>query len=157
MTTKTAVNTHTPSPVFRCFQATDTECCLAIFDRNCPEFFAPNERADYAAFLARGPEGYEVCSRGDSLIGAVGLLTGNASRARIEWILLDPCAKGTGVGAAMMHRAIGRARCAGATQIDIAASHLSAPFFAKFGARTTCVLPYGWGAGMHRHDMVLDL
>jgi GNAT superfamily N-acetyltransferase len=151
----TTVNAHTPSHVFRCFQATDTERCLAIFDRNCPEFFAPNERADYAAFLARGPGSYEVCSQGDGIIGAFGLLTGNAGRARIEWILLDPCAKGT--GAAMMHRAIGRARCAGATQIDIAASHLSAPFFAKFGARTTRVLPHGWGAGMHRHDMVLDL
>ena len=153
--TDDAATAHAPSCSFRRFRATDTEACLAIFDRNCPAFFAPNERADYAAFLANVPEGYEVCSVGDRLVGAFGLLTTDrasippwerampaivipvgAARVRITWILLDPDTQGTGLGAAMMKRAIEGARRAGATQMDIAASHLSEGFFATFNATT---------------------
>ena len=68
---------------FRSFRAPDTPACLAIFDLNCPAFFAPGERADYAAFLSGADATYEVCLSG--------------------------------------------------------------------------VLAHGWGAGMHRHDMVLDV
>ena len=39
----------------------DREACLALFDANCPTFFAPNERADYAAFLDQCPPDYQVC------------------------------------------------------------------------------------------------
>ena len=36
---------------FRAYQPADREACLALFDENCPAFFAPNEREDYEAFL----------------------------------------------------------------------------------------------------------
>ena len=41
--------------------------------------------------------------------------------------------------------------------IDIAASHLSAPFFAKFGAMIIKEIKDGWGLNMHRIDMELLL
>ena len=41
--------------------------------------------------------------------------------------------------------------------IDIAASHLSAPFFTKFGASTLSETPNGWGQGMHKVDMEIVL
>ena len=41
--------------------------------------------------------------------------------------------------------------------IDIAASHLSAPFFEKFGAKTIKEITDGWGLDMHRVDMELLL
>ena len=39
--------------------------------------------------------------------------------------------------------------------VSIAASHKSAPFFARFGARIVETTPDGWGPGMHRVDMEL--
>ena len=36
---------------FRSYVSTDKSVCLKLFDANCPEFFAPNERVDYAEFL----------------------------------------------------------------------------------------------------------
>lgn len=142
---------------FRSFRAADTTACLAIFDLNCPAFFAPEERAEYAAFLGGEPATYELCLSGSLILGAFGLTPGETGRARVNWILLDPTAKGSGVGAAMMRRAIGLACGVGATHIDIAASHISAPFFAKFGARTVSRQENGWGPGMHRHDMLLQV
>jgi hypothetical protein len=41
--------------------------------------------------------------------------------------------------------------------VDIAASHLSEPFFTKFGAVRTGFENDGWGQGMHRVDMELRL
>ena len=128
-----------------------------MFDLNCPAFFAPDEREDYAGFLAGAPATYEVCVSDGRVLGAFGVTAGGSGNARVNWILLDPAVKGTGIGAAMMQRAIGLARDAGATRLDIAASHVSEPFFAKFGARTVSRHTDGWGEGMHRHDMVLAL
>ena len=141
---------------FRTFRTPDTSACLAIFDLNCPAFFAPEDRADYAAFLDEAPPTYEVCLSGGRITGAFGLTPGEAASARLNWILLDPAVKGRGVGAAMMQRAVGLARGAGATRIDIAASQFSETFFAKFGARTLSRQANGWGPGMHRHDMALQ-
>ena len=151
------ISCTTGTPGFRPFESSDTSACLAVFDMNCPAFFAPDEREDYAEFLAGAPTMYEVCVSDGRVLGAFGVTAGNSGDARVNWILLHPAAKGAGVGAAMMQRAIGHARNAGATRLDIAASHLSEPFFARFGARTVSRLTDGWGEGMHRHDMVLTL
>lgn len=142
---------------FRDFTPADTSACLAIFDLNCPAFFAPEERADYADFLAGEPGTYELCLCGDRVAGAFGLIPGEAGRARLNWILRDPAVKGGRIGSAMMRRAIAKARELGAAHIDIAASHLSEPFFERFGARTVSRRKDGWGPGMHRHDMVLKM
>ena len=39
--------------------------CLDIFDANCPEFFAPNERQEYENFLNCDSKGYEVCDESE--------------------------------------------------------------------------------------------
>lgn len=33
------------------FNNDDTESCLTLFDKNCPAYFAVNERQDYLGFL----------------------------------------------------------------------------------------------------------
>ena len=62
-----------------------------------------------------------------------------------------------GIGSAMMQRALAQAGDLGLKQIVIAASHLSAPFFVKFGAVVVSETHDGWGPGMHRWDMELHL
>ena len=56
-----------------------------------------------------------------------------------------------------MSRAIDHAKRLNIPQIKIAASHLSAPFFAKYGAVELNHIPDGWGEDMHRIDMELNL
>lgn len=140
---------------FRPYTHADREACLELFDENCPEFFAPNERDDYANFLDAEPEGYEACIVGDRIAGAFGLIAGNARRMHLNWILLDPKFQGLGIGSAIMGRITTLAMAAGTHVVDIAASHKSASFFAKFGAAATATTRDGWGPGMHRVDMEL--
>ncbi|MBW3694902.1 N-acetyltransferase [Vibrio sp. T187] len=142
---------------FRAYSPSDKESCLRIFDNNCPLYFAENERKDYEDFLDGNPVGYEVCIGNGDIVGAFGLC-GSAQRFRdLNWILIDQNVQGMGVGSKFMTRAINTAERLNIEQIKIAASHLSAPFFAKYGAIEICKIENGWGPGMHRIDMELNL
>ncbi len=142
---------------FIAYTAKDKAACLQLFDRNCPAFFAPNERDDYAAFLDAAPPDYELCCQGELVVGAFVLICRDGQHGALNWILLSPELQGLGVGRAIMQRVMLLAQAQQISQISIAASHLSAPFFAKFGAKTVAVTPDGWGTNMHRVDMVLPL
>ena len=142
---------------FRPYCSVDKQACTSIFDANCPEFFAPNEREEYHKFLDCAPEGYEVCEVDGRVLGAFGLFGDGEEAKTLNWILLDPQTHGMGVGSKIMERVIHLGRASEAKKVRIAASHKSAPFFSKFGARTTATSSDGWGPGMHRVDMVLPL
>lgn len=147
----------TPQPGFRPYSASDRQACLAIFEANCPEFFAPNERDDYRRFLDGAPEHYEVFEERDGISGAFGLPGRTGGPQTLTWILLHPQAQGRGTGSAIMQRALDIARERRSTLIHIAASHRSAAFFSRFGALETGRREDGWGPGMHRVDMILPL
>ncbi len=131
---------------------------MVLFDENCPAYFAENERADYADYLKNKADHYKVAYLGQKLVAAFGIGFGTKeSRARITWIMVSPDTHGKGIGAKMMDYAKEYAASQNVKTIDIAASHLSAPFFAKFGATTVKTTEHGWGPDMHRHDMEITL
>lgn len=140
---------------FRPFSSADTESCLAIFDANSPAYFAPDERADYESFLETSPDGYEVCEVAGRIVAAFGLMSDDPDGERLNWIMLDPDSKGVGLGSKIMNRVISLGRASQSPLIRIAASHKSAPFFAKFGAVARVRTQDGWGPGMDRVDMEL--
>ncbi len=141
---------------FQRYQTSDLSECLSLFDANCPAYFAPNEREDYCAFLDGVPASYTVIRSKSVVVGAFGLAADNGN-ARLSWIMLDPSSQRSGIGSAIMAEATTRALELGAPAILIAASHLSAPFFARFDAAHVRYIRDGWGPGMHRVDMVLPL
>jgi GNAT superfamily N-acetyltransferase len=141
---------------FRPYASADREECLRLFDANCPEFFAPNEGSDYADFLATRSQTYRVCEREGHIIGAYGLNPAEPGTA-LNWILLSPASQGQGVGSMIMKRIIAEIRASGGSPLHISASHKSAPFFAKFGADEISRVRDGWGRGMHRVEMRIDL
>jgi len=151
---------------FRPYQPADRDACLALFDENCPAFFAPNERDDYDAFL-RGVDvtqvdgeqyGYFVVEQDGVVVGAHGVRPDpETNGCRLTWIMHSISVQGRGLGRQVMERVTRVARAHGATSVGIAASDRSAPFFARFGASVEHVTPDGWGPGMHRIDMRLTL
>lgn len=140
------------APDFRPYQPADRAACLALFDGNCPRFFAPNERAGYEELLAAAPAGYEVCRLENRIVGAFGVLR-EASSLTLRWILLEPGVQGHGLGRAIMDRVTATVRAQGGGPLLIAASHQSAAFFASFGAREARRTPDGWNPGLHRVDL----
>lgn len=142
---------------FRSYRSTDFSRCVEILEANCPEYFAPNELADYQNFLTSVESGYEVCIVEGQVRGAFGVFDDGHETKRLNWILLDPKSQGLGIGSRMMERATGIARTANAKVLKIAASHKSAPFFSRFGAEVVEVIKDGWGVGMDRVDMELRI
>jgi GNAT superfamily N-acetyltransferase len=142
--------------LIRSFLAADNGSCLALFDQNCPEYFDPGERADYAAFLESRPAGYELCLLDGHCVGAFGVCERAEGGVALRWILIAPAAQGQGVGTTMMARALEHCRARGVPVLHIAASQKSAPFFARFGARTVKRIPQGWGPQLDRIEMELD-
>lgn len=140
---------------FRPYNKSDKQACIDIFDANCPEYFAPDERQDYDEFLESAPQGYEICEGDGRVMGAFGLFDYGENEKTLNWILLDPNTQGIGVGSKIMERVMLQARTLGTMTVRIAASHKSAPFFAKFGATTVSTTRDGWGPDMDRIDMLL--
>lgn len=64
--------------------------CLELFNVNCPEFFASNERVDYADFLDANPFDYELCLTEDKVTGAFGLSEHGLQQKSLNWILPNP-------------------------------------------------------------------
>ena len=142
---------------FRPYRDADRQACTNIFDANCPEYFAPNERQEYEEFLEHASGEYEVCEVDGKVLGAFGLFVHGENMKTLNWILLDPQTQGIGVGSTIMERVIQLSRTSQTKVVKIAASHKSAPFFARFGASTTSLTKNGWGPGMDRVDMELPL
>ena len=89
---------------FRSYLPTDMLACLGLFDANCPEFFAPNERFDYVSFLDANQPSYELCLVGGQIVGAFGLVGYGLQHKSLNWILLNPRSHGMGIGSAIMGR-----------------------------------------------------
>ena len=143
---------------FTPFVSTRRAACLAIFDQNCPDFFAPSERAGYERFLEESVDGYRVGLIDGRVAAAFGVTkTDVGGRCRLSWIMVGRDAQGRGVGRAIMADVLRQAAASGAQWVDIAASHKSAAFFAKFGARERSRTNNGWAPGMHRIDMELPV
>lgn len=135
--------------------------CMALFESLCPHFFAPNEKVEFAQWLKEGAPGhYLVDALPDGSIRcAFGLMPDAEMHAlgHLHWVMVSPTVHGHGFGRALMDEASRRARDTGFEKLHIAASHLSAPFFARFGAAAYETLQDGWGPGMHRVNMRLEL
>jgi GNAT superfamily N-acetyltransferase len=146
------VVTTSDAVVFQKYEPGDYAACLALFDANCPGFFAPDERADYRGFLDSSPGWYELSVVAGHLVGAFGL---DPTQSALRWIMIEPDAQGRGIGSAIMCHVIDSARQGGMSSISIAASQKSAPFFEKFGAVKRSIQEDGWGSGLDRVDMTL--
>jgi GNAT superfamily N-acetyltransferase len=140
---------------FHGYQPANRATCLELFDANCPAFFAENERADYLDFLSTAMGNYELCLIGRQIVGAYGLAPGPSCGLALRWIMLSPDVHGRGLGSQIMARVIETLRARDVSQLHIAASHKSAPFFIKFGAQVSATIVDGWGPAMHRVDMIL--
>ena len=143
---------------FRKYVNSDCNSCLSLFDQNCPKFFAENERTDFEEYLSTSCEHYEVGIRANEVVAAFGFSSDlGTGRGRISWIMVSPFIQGGDVGSRIMNRVLELAKGCQVAVIDIAASHISAPFFAKFGAKEVKITQDGWGLGMHKVDMELLL
>jgi GNAT superfamily N-acetyltransferase len=142
---------------FRQYTQHDKKSCLGIFDSNCPEYFALNERLEYEEFLDKVPKGYQVCLIDDIISGAYGLFKKSDNQSRLNWILLGPNTQGTGLGSIFVDKAIQSAKDFETSTIHIATSQEAYKFFQKKGAVIILETKNGWGPDMDKIEMELRI
>lgn len=156
--------------IFRPYQASDKDACLAIFDSNTPPYFDAEERAPFAYWLERkGAEllayenadldYYEVALLAGKIVGCAGYYkVKDQSIARMAWGMVHRDFHNKGVGSAhLKHRIQLMQNLFPGYTIDLGTSQLTYAFYEKHGFKVTEFFANGYGVGIDRYEMVLQL
>jgi len=145
----------------RPYRPEDLAACLALFDSNTPPFFAPEERAEFSAFLETLPAAdrpYLVLTQAGEVIACGGLILETKGRASFTWGMVARAHHGQRLGTQLMQARLDLARSLpGITELVLATSQHTHGFYKGFGFTTQGITPDGFGPGLDRWDMTLRL
>lgn len=144
----------------RSYQAADYNGCLAVFDSNVPKFFAPHERAEFAAFLVNYTDPYFVVTDArEQIIGCGGYYVNQArAAAGLTWGMIDSRLHRQGIGRFLLLARLQRiAQEPMVTSVFINTSQHSCGFFAKVGFVVESIVKNGFAEGLDEYKMVLQL
>ncbi|XQA79996.1 GNAT family N-acetyltransferase [Xanthomonas sacchari] len=138
----------------------DHAACLALFDSNVPRFFDRSERAAFERFLDQdvGAWHYLVVVRAGAVVACGGhALRADGRVASFGWGMVDRRLHRQGLGRALTEARLDACRSAGVARIELDTSQHTQAFYARFGFTVERVVANGYGAGLDRWDMALDL
>lgn len=146
----------------RPFAPADRAACLALFDSNVPDYFLPQERAEFGEWLEKpfdsGEYGeYFVMEDAGQVVACGGVWQTPEGRAGLSWGMVARSAHRRGYGSALLRFRLERLRELGVREVHLDTSQHSAPFFARHGFLEVRRVPDGYGPGLDRVDMVATL
>lgn len=142
-------------PTVRAFAPADRAACLALFDSNVPEFFAPHERAEFEQWL-NDPGEYFVLEDGGKVVACGGVWLDPARPQRsagLSWGMVARDVHRRGYGSRLLAFRLARLWALGAAEVHLDTSQHSAPFFARHGFQEVRRVADGFGPGLDRVDM----
>jgi len=147
--------------LIRRYQSSDMQACLHIFDGNTPRFFSLVEREDFKNFLVNDAVGWDYLVIEDN--GRIVACGGHnsdkdAKSANFCWGMVANDLHSTGLGKMLT---IARLKTAsahrGVTSVRLDTSQHTQGFYARFGFVTERIIPDGYGPGLDRWEMTLNL
>lgn len=144
----------------RPYQSADLAACLALFDSNCPRFFAPSEREEFAAFLAAphpATAPYLVLETAGDILACGGIEVSGPD-AHLTWGMVARDRHGQRLGTRLTEARLALARSLpGVERLLLSTSQHTEGFYAGFGFAVTARLPDGFGPDLDHVDMALPL
>lgn len=148
--------------ISRPFTSDDRSACLSIFDSNVPPFFAPEERIEFCEHLEnldaiKTP--YIVLVRDDVVVACGGLTVDMKCRkAFLVWGMVERELHGIRLGSMLTHARLTLARSIpGLTKLDLSTSQHTNGFYERYGFTVTKITSNGFGPGLNRLDMTLEI
>ena len=145
----------------RPYEERDREACLALLAANTPRHFAPEERADFAAYLDAGPEHFRVVEESGAIAACGGIETfPTRAEAEFRWVMVSPAAQGAGHGRRLMQESAAHLLAHTALRrILVYTTPASAGFFRKLGYRSETLRTEAdyWTRGLHLELLALHL
>jgi len=147
--------------LIRHYQSPDMQACLDIFDANTPRFFSLAERNDFKNFLLSYAVdwNYLVIEVNGSIVACGGLnYEQDAKSAIFCWGMVANNLQGTGLGKMLTIARLKRANViCGVEKIRLNTSQHTQGFYAKLGFLPERIIPDGYGPGLDRWEMTLNL
>ncbi|MCI2260895.1 GNAT family N-acetyltransferase [Xanthomonas indica] len=147
--------------ILRPYVAQDYAACLALFDSNVPQFFDRSERAAFEHFLQHETSAwhYLVIVRAGAIVACGGhALSADGHVASFGWGMVDCRLHRQGLGRALTEARLDACRRSpGLARIELDTSQHTQAFYARFGFTVERVVADGYGPGLERWDMALDL
>lgn len=135
--------------------------CLTIFDLNTPRFFSPAEREDFENFLLHYaiPWNYLVIEDKGSIVACGGHYCDGATKsASFCWGMVANNLHGSGLGKMLTTARLNAVRAmSGVTKVRLDTSQHTQGFYARFGFIPERIILDGYGPGLDRWEMALDL
>ncbi|MBN6150855.1 GNAT family N-acetyltransferase [Xanthomonas sp. AmX2] len=137
------------------------DACLALFDGNVPAFFNAEERPDFMQFLTHHAAvwHYQVIERAREVVACAGYsISTDGTMASLCWGMVHPKLHRQGLGTMLLLARLEALRLRpDVEQVVLDTSQRTQAFYARFGFVVKQVVPDGYGAGLDRWDMALDL
>lgn len=148
--------------VSRPYVATDLTACLAVFDGNVPDYFAPAEREEFSAHLLALPDAAAaslVMIHAGAVVACGGVTAGDTQgAARLVWGMVARDWHGRGLGRRLLRDRLAVARSlSGVRTVSLSTSQHTRGFYGAEGFVLTRIVTDGFGAGLDQCDMVLTL
>lgn len=145
----------------RAYTKADESELLKVFDSNIPDFFAPEEKSEFLAFLDEGiktQEVYEVLEIEGALVAAGGYRKEKEGDARICWLMVDKHLHQKGWGRILLEKQMEQIKNSGKyQQISLMTSQHTDKFYEKLGFYRTRFEANYWAEGMDLIMMEMNL
>lgn len=146
--------------ISREYEPADFDRCLGVFDTNVPEFFLPEERQEYGAFLEALPGPYFVLlNESHTIIGSGGYaIKPSTGTADLCWGMVRRELHGQGLGRALTTLRLERiVQEPEVREVAMHTSQHTEAFYKVLGFRTIEIRADGYGPGLDRCEMRLTI
>ncbi len=141
--------------VIRSYAESDAPACLVVFDGNTPEYLAPGEKGEFAAYLAEPMGGLLVAeAAGVGVIGVGGYYLrgraapGGALEGGLAWGMVARTWHRRGVGSVLLRARLNALWTLGAGAASVRTSQRSRGFFERSGFAPVREEPNGFAPGI---------
>ncbi|NML23126.1 GNAT family N-acetyltransferase [Pseudoflavitalea sp. G-6-1-2] len=139
----------------RPFDISDKDPLTAIFLKNTPQYFDPEEVHDFHLYLSQHGDTYFTIIHDGNIVGGAGYYINSADNSgRITWIFFDPQTAGQGLGRKAVEHFISIFNTQpGIEKLVVTTSQLAWKFFQKFGYVLVRTEKDHWGKGLDLYLM----
>lgn len=143
------------SVTIREYVPADRETVMGLIRLNIPEYFAPAEEADFAAYLDRERELYYVLLCDGAIVGCGGINFANdGSEGKISWDMVHPGYRGRSLGTRLLRHRLGVLGSFGTVRrITVRTSQLACGFYRKRGFELKEIRRDYWAEGFDLYRM----
>jgi N-acetylglutamate synthase-like GNAT family acetyltransferase len=141
----------------RSYRIDDRPACLGILASNTPEFFVAEDRVQFAGFLDDLPGPYFVVEH-EGVQGCGGWAMDDEDVAVLTWGMVTRDLHRRGIGTELFRYRLNDIRMDGrAGVVRVRTVQLVQEFFARQGFRAIDIVPDGFGPGLDRVTMHLEV